>query len=247
MPHYLPVHYRYMGSRVSRGNGLTFVCSFQYSIISIQDSAPQALVAAKLYYGSIDFAFNLCREFAAAETGNAELSGPLEHASKVLEPIVAHNAHLKSFDIQPAWPRHQALLRFDLLLQRYTTHYVVSKKWFPRYMSLRGSRLYYSDGKNEYTDTAVGTRVFMQSNPAPDGRYCVDLQGMRAALVFNLSLCNAAVQAAALRRAARQSMGRRLPSRSSFLLTAQLIKTYTSLLPTTSRASAACSLSKPRV
>jgi hypothetical protein len=57
---------------------------------------------------------------------------------------------------------------------------------------------------------------------------------------------DADVQAAALRRAARQSMGRRLPSRSSFLLTAKLIKTYTSLLPTTSRASAACASSKPR-
>jgi hypothetical protein len=231
---YLQAHYRYIiESRVSQGNGLTFACSFQYSIISIQDSKPQALVAAKLYYSSIEFAFNLCREFAAAERGNAELSGSLEHASKLLEPIVAHNAHLKSSDLQPAWPRHEALLRFDLLLQRYTTHFRVSKKWFPRNMSLRGSRLYYSDGKNEYPDTAAGTRAFMQSNPAPNGRYCVDLQGMRAAPVFNFSVCNAAVQGAVLRRAARQSTGRRLPSRSSSLLTAKIIKTCTSLPPMT--------------
>jgi hypothetical protein len=216
-------------------------------MISIQDSTPEALATAKLYYSSIDFAFNLCKELAVAERGNAELSGSLEHASKLLEPIVTHNAHLKSVDIQPAWPRHQALLRFDLLLQRLTTHLLVSKKWFPRYMSLRGSRLYYSDGNNGHPDTAAGTRAFLQSIPAPDGRYCVDLQGMRAAPLSNLSVCNADVQAAVLRRATRQSTGRRLPSRSRFLLTAKLIKTYTSLLPTTSRASAACALSKLQV
>ena len=150
---------------------------FQYSILSIKDSTPQALVAAKVYYSSIDLAFQLCREFAAAERGNAELLEPLEHASKLLERIVAHNALLKSSDVQPAWPRHEALLRFDLLLQRLTTHFLVSKKWFPRNMSLRGSRLYFSDGKNGHPDTAAGTLAFMRSNPAPDGRYCLDLKG----------------------------------------------------------------------
>ena len=131
-----------------------------------------------MYYSSIDLAFQLCKEFAAAERGNAELSKALEHASKLLERIVAHNALLKSSDVQPAWPRHAALLRFDLTLQRLTTHLLVSKKWFPRNMSLRGSRLYYSDGNNGHPDTAAGTRAFLQSIPAPDGRYCVDLQGM---------------------------------------------------------------------
>jgi hypothetical protein len=219
---------------------------FQYSILSIQDSTPQVLAAAKMYYSSIDLAFQLCKEFAAAERGNAELLEPLERASKLLERIVAHNALLKSSDFQPAWPKHEALLRFDLLVQRLTTHFRLGKKWFPRYMSLRGSRLYYSDGKNGHPDTAAGTLAFMRLKPAPDGRYCVNLQGMRAASSFNLSVCNAAVQAAALRRAARQSTGWRLPSRSSSLLTAKLIKTCTSLLPTTPRASAACASSKLR-
>ena len=178
MLRYLQAHYRYIiESCVSQGNGLTFACSFQYSIISIQDSKPQALVAAKLYYSSIEFAFNLCREFAAAERGNAELLEPLEHASKLLERIVAHNALLKSSDLEPAWPRHEALVRFDLTLQRLTTHLLVSKKWFLRNMSLRGSRLYYSDGNNGHPDTAAGTLAFMRSNPAPDGRYCMDLKG----------------------------------------------------------------------
>ena len=58
----------------------------------------------------------------------------------------------------------------------------MSKKWFSRHFSLRGSRLYYSDGKNGHPDTAEGTLAFMRSNPAPDGRYCIDLQGMRALL-----------------------------------------------------------------
>ncbi len=159
---------------------------FQYSITSINDATPQALVDAKLYYSNIEFAFNLCREFAAAERGNAELSGPLEHASKLLERIVAHNVFLRSSELQPAWPRHQALIRFDLSLQRLTTHFVVSKKWRMRNMSLRGSRLYYSDGKNGHPDTAQGTLTFMRSNPAPDGRYCVDLQGMRALLAYSV-------------------------------------------------------------
>ena len=163
---------------------------FQYSILSIKDSTPQALAAAKVYYSSIDFAFNLCREFAAAERGNAELLEPLEHASKLLERIVAHNALLKSSDLEPAWPRHEALVRFDLTLQRLTTRFLVSKKWFPRYMSLRGSRLYYSDGKNGHPDTAAGTLAFMRSNPAPDGRYCVDLHGMRALLLPLASPCS---------------------------------------------------------
>ncbi len=163
--------------------------SFQFSIISIQDSTPQALETAKLYYSSIEFAFNLCNELAAAERGNAGLTGPLEHASKLLERIVAHNSLLKSSDLQPAWPKHEALLRFDLPLQRLTTHLLVSKKWFPRNMSLRGSRLYFSDGNNGHPDTAAGTLAFMRSNPAPDGRYCVDLQGMRALFFLSTSLC----------------------------------------------------------
>jgi hypothetical protein len=90
---------------------------------------------------------------------------------------------------QPAWPRHEALLRFDLTLQRLTTHFLVSQKWIPRNMSLRGSRLYYSDGKNGYPDTAAGSLAFMMSNPAPDGRYCVDLHGMRALLLPLASPC----------------------------------------------------------
>ena len=90
---------------------------------------------------------------------------------------------------QPAWPRHEALLRFDLTLQRLTTHFLVNKKWFPRNMLLRGSRLYYSDGKNGHPDTAAGSLAFMRSNPAPDGRYCVDLHGMRALLLPLASPC----------------------------------------------------------
>jgi hypothetical protein len=109
----------------------------------------------------------------------------------MLERIVAHNSHLKWPDCQPAWPSHTALLRFDFPLHRLTTHYVVSKKWFPRFFSLRSSYLYYSDGKNGHPDTAEGTLAFLQLDPAPDGFYCVDVQGMRAAFA-SASLCNAA-------------------------------------------------------
>jgi hypothetical protein len=78
-------------------------------------------------------------------------------------------AAARSFD--PLWPAPAACL---------TTHFLVSKKWFPRNFSLRGSRLYYSDGKHGHPDTAEGTLAFMKLNPSPDGRYCVDLQGMHA-------------------------------------------------------------------
>ena len=189
MLRYLLALCRYVESSAFHCDCLSDVPFFQYSILSIKDSTPQALAAAKVYYSSIDFAFKLCKEFAAAERGNAELLKPLEHASKMLERIVAHNAHLKSSDLEPAWPRHKALVRFDLTLQRLTTHFLVSKKWFPRNMSLRGSRLYYSDGKNGHPDTAAGTLAFLQSNPAPDGRYCVDLHGMRALLLPLASPC----------------------------------------------------------
>jgi hypothetical protein len=82
-----------------------------------------------------------------------------------------------------AWPKHKALIRFDLLLQRLTTHFVFSKKWFPRFFCMRGRRLYYSNGRNGHPDTRDGTLAFMQSRPAFDGRYCVDLMGKHVLVV----------------------------------------------------------------
>ena len=165
---------------------------------------------------------------------------------------------------QPAWPRHEALLRFDLPLQRLTTHFVFSKKWFPRNFSLRGIRLYYSDGKDGHPDTAQGTLAFMQSNPAPDGRYCVDLQGTRALLADLMHPCVTLLlrlQRGRLQRGGRRA-GLRLrdqvPCRAEgACVVSQLVcahhaeccrvrRTCASLPPTTSRASAACASSKLR-
>ena len=157
-----------------------------YSILSDVSAEPEARALAKLNYTDVEFASQLCSEFAAAESSNPNLSEHLSKAHDALQLIVQHNAHLKSSESpserRPAWPRHEALIRFDLPLHRLTTHLLVSKKWFSRHFSLRGSRLYYSDGKNGHPDTAEGTLAFMRSNPAPDGRYCIDLQGMRALL-----------------------------------------------------------------
>jgi hypothetical protein len=152
-----------------------------FSIVAA-DADPATLAQAQLYYRDVEFASQLCSEFAAAERGDAELSSRLSQAHDALQLIVDHNPLLRSppSERQPAWPRHEALLRFDLPLQRLTTHFLVFKKWFPRNMLLRGSRLYYSDGKNGHPDTAAGSLAFMRSNPAPDGRYCVDLHGIRA-------------------------------------------------------------------
>ena len=114
-----------------------------------------------------------------------QLQAEAAHRLKECDEAVASLSKLTSqaeqlLARQPAWPRNEALLRFDLPLQRLTTHFLVFKKWFPRNMLLRGSRLYYSDGKNGHPDTAAGSLAFMRSNPASDGRYCVDLHGIRA-------------------------------------------------------------------
>ena len=90
---------------------------------------------------------------------------------------------LQLFDRQPAWPLHEALLRFDLPLQRLTTQFLVTKKWFPRFFVLRGSRLYYSMGEKGHPDSLEGSLAFMRSNPAPDGHYCMDLKGVCARCV----------------------------------------------------------------
>ena len=174
------------------------MCSFQYSILSIKDSTPQALAAAKVYYSSIDFALNLCKEFAAAERGNAELLQPLEHASKLLERIVAHNALLKSSDVEPAWPRHEALIRFDLPLQRLTSFFFLAKKWKQHYCVLRGRYLYYHPSHNTGCCSSrvsvhpvrfanQDTLAKMLSDSLPVGHYCVDLQGMCAPLMLTSS------------------------------------------------------------
>jgi hypothetical protein len=162
-----------------------------YSLLSPETASPHDVAAARQYYSSVEFAFQLCREFAAAEASDGELSAALGSACEMLERIVAHNALLKCSDCQPAWPRHTALLRFDLPLHRLTTHDDASREWFPRFFSLRGTRLFFSDCTQGHPDSREGTLAFMQLDPAPDGRYCVDLQGMRAA-VASASLCNAA-------------------------------------------------------
>ena len=135
------------------------------------------------YYSDVEFASQLCSEVAAVEWFYPELSLPLTEAHCTLQLIVTHNAHLKSLlcQHQAAWPRHEALMRFDLPLQCLESGSSAtkeSKEWFARFYLLRGSHLYYCDGKNGHPDTQDGTLAFMRSKPAPDGRYCVDLQGM---------------------------------------------------------------------
>jgi len=126
---------------------------------------------------------------------------------------------LQLFDRQPAWPMHEALLRFDLPLQRMTTQFLVTKKWKLRFHLLRGSRLWYSDGKKGEADSHEGALAFMRSNPAPDGHYCMDLKGVCARCVatdFAARVCNPHAQAAVSRSAARPLKGRRSRSRLSF-------------------------------
>ena len=143
-----------------------------------------AAAVALLYYGDIEFASQLCSEFAAAESSNADLSANLSNARNALQLIIENNTHLKTPSShllrRPAWPRHEVLLRFDLALHRLTSQNYFFKKWIPRFFILRGSRLYYSNGKGGYPDSLEGSLAFMRSNPQLDGRHCIDLTGMHA-------------------------------------------------------------------
>ena len=122
-----------------------------------------------------------------------------------------------------AWPCVSVLQRFALPLQRLTTHLVVSKKWFPRFFVMENRRLYYSDGDNGHPDSQEGTLSFVRCNPAPDGRYCVDLAGTRTdCSSSNCTVCghhavynDFDAQAAASPPASARSMGRSSRSRSN--------------------------------
>jgi len=123
-------------------------------------------------------------------------------------------------DRQPAWPLHEALVRFDLPLQRLTQQLAVSSAWATHFHVLRGKRLYYSDGNKGLADSHEGALAFVRSNPAPDGRYCIDLKGAHARCVtagFAVHVCNTHAQAAVSRAAVHPSTGRRSRSRSSSL------------------------------
>jgi len=66
-----------------------------YSIV-FADSNPATLARAQLYYSDVEFASQLCSEFAAAERSDAELSSRLSQAHDALQLIVDHNPHLRS-------------------------------------------------------------------------------------------------------------------------------------------------------
>ena len=156
-----------------------------YSIVAA-DENPATLARSQLYYRDVEFASQLCSEFADAERGDAKLSSRLSQAHDALQLIVDHNPLLRSpppVGSQPAWPRHEALLRFDLPLFVLKHHLLFKDEWASRFVVLRGSRLYYSNGKSGHPDSLEGSLAFMRSNPAPDGHYCVDLHGMRALLL----------------------------------------------------------------
>jgi hypothetical protein len=219
-----------------------------YSLISIQTATPDELAQAKEYYSNIQFALQLCHDVASAESGNPEFSAPLTEARKVLGCIVEHNAHLKSSPpgFQPACPRHAALIRFDIPLQRLTTQWLVIKKWKMHFVVLRGMRLYiYSNDKggcfcsnnSVYSahESQEGAMALVQANAAPDGDCCLNLKGAlarsttHAMFGFAANVCDAYAQAAALRVAAHPSMDRPLPSRSSFLEALRCSNTRTCL------------------
>jgi hypothetical protein len=147
----------------------------------------------------------------------ADLCTSFSEARDALQLIVERNTHLAvpNCERDPAWPRHEALLRFDMNLMCLTRRYVFARKWKTRAFVLRGSRLYFSNGKSGYPDSLEGSLAYMCSNPEPDGHYCVDLKGERDFFLWTsvaIYLSGAFIQAAASSLAARLSMGRHLLS-----------------------------------
>ena len=141
-------------------------------------SRVQQLEAKKqhaLQAGDIPLAKSIISQLQQHESEAAIRLQDVDAISSELSALVSRAQDLLDTS---AWPQHEALLRFDLPLQSLNTHMMMFKKWFPRFFCMRGRRLYYSDGKNGYPDTQDGTLAFMRSKPAPDRRYCVDLQGM---------------------------------------------------------------------
>ena len=55
-------------------------------------ASPHDVAAARQYYSGVEFAFQLCREFAAAQASDRELSATLDNACETLERIVARDA-----------------------------------------------------------------------------------------------------------------------------------------------------------
>jgi ribosomal protein L13E len=161
-----------------------------FSIVAA-DADPATLAQAQLYYRDVEFASQLCSEFAAAERGDAELSSRLSQAHHALQLIVDHNPLLRSplSGRQPAWPRHEALIRFDLPLFVRKQHLLFMKEWASRFVVLRGSRLYYSKGESGHPDSLEGSLAFMRSNPVPDGHCCLDLKGACSRCVTSTFCC----------------------------------------------------------
>lgn len=136
-----------------------------YSIVSADSADADQLARGRAFYTDVEFASQLCSEFAAAERCNLELSSCFSKANGTLRIILQHNAHLKELPPkrQPAWPPHQTLIRFDMNLQRLTRHHLFTKRWTPRFFVLRGHHMYYSSGKRGHPNSLEGSLAFMQS------------------------------------------------------------------------------------
>jgi hypothetical protein len=154
-----------------------------YAIISAESATSEAVVLARDYYADVEFASQLCSDFAAAERSNTELSACFADAHRALHLIVDHNALLKAppSEFEPCWPRHDSLLRCDVNLLCLTSQFLFTKKWQPRAFVLRGGRMCCSDGKAAGFNSFEASLSFMRSNPQPDGLFCMDLRGAASA------------------------------------------------------------------
>ena len=156
-------------------------------ILRSHTSCTQQLEAKKqhaLQTGDIPLAKNMISQLQQQESEGALRLQDVDDMISKLSVLVSRAQDLLDLACRrPAWPKHEALLRFDLPLQRFTTQSIFPKKWFMRFFCMRGRRLYYSSGK-KYPESREGALSFMRSNPAPDGRYCVDLTGEYALLMY---------------------------------------------------------------
>jgi hypothetical protein len=154
-------------------------------------SSSSALPVA--YYNNVEFASQLCEEMARLpieDDGTIHLTNARDQLQRLLasHPRSTAKDQLTSAQ-EPAWPRHEFLIRFDHPLHRLT-----GEEWKSAFYVLRAGRLYHCDGCNGHADSHEGVLAFMRSKPALDGHYCIKVGKSHGAEVCSVECCSQPVK-----------------------------------------------------
>jgi hypothetical protein len=159
----------------------------------VEEELQQALQA-----GDIPQAEQLHHRMVQLQSAAAQRLKECDEAVSSLSKLTSQAGQLLAR--QPAWPRHEALLRFDLPLQRLTSFFYPFKKWKQNSCVMRGRYLYCIPSLSSW---CCSNRVSADPTPfltnqdsikrilyhLPDGHFCADLQGMRALLPLRTIPC----------------------------------------------------------